>query len=26
VKISEKKFAYPEEFKASHIGYGTHTW
>jgi hypothetical protein len=26
VKIAEKKFAYPEEIKASHIGFGTHTW
>jgi len=26
VKIAEKKFTYPEEFRASHIGYGTHTW
>ncbi len=26
VKIAEKKFKYPEEFKASHIAYGTHTW
>jgi hypothetical protein len=26
VKIAEKKFQYPEEIKASHIGFGTHTW
>jgi len=26
VKIAEKKFTYPEEFKATHIAYGTHTW
>ncbi len=26
VKIAEKRFQYPEEFKASHFGYGTHTW
>jgi multimeric flavodoxin WrbA len=26
VKIAGKKFTYPEEIKASHIGYGTHTW
>jgi multimeric flavodoxin WrbA len=26
VKIAEKKFVYPEEIKASHIGFGTHTW
>ncbi len=26
VKIAEKKFTYPEEIKASHIGFGTHTW
>ncbi len=26
VKIAEKKFTYPEEFKAAHIAYGTHTW
>jgi multimeric flavodoxin WrbA len=26
VKIAEKKFRYPEEFKTSHFGYGTHTW
>jgi multimeric flavodoxin WrbA len=26
VKIAEKKFRYPEEFKGSHFGYGTHTW
>jgi multimeric flavodoxin WrbA len=26
VKIAEKKFIYPEEIKASHIGFGTHTW
>jgi hypothetical protein len=26
VKIAGKKFKYPEEFKASHIAYGTHTW
>jgi multimeric flavodoxin WrbA len=25
VKIAEKNFIYPEEFKASHIAYGTHT-
>ena len=25
VKIAEKKFTYPEEFKATHIAYGTHT-
>jgi len=25
VKIAEKKFSYPEEFPANHIGYGTHT-
>ncbi len=25
VKIAEKKFAYPTEFPANHIGYGTHT-
>jgi multimeric flavodoxin WrbA len=26
VKIAEKRFTYPEEFKATHIAYGTHTW
>ena len=26
VKIAEKKFTYPAEFPANHIGYGTHTW
>ena len=26
VKIAEKKFVYPPEFPANHIGYGTHTW
>ena len=26
VKIAEKGFKYPEQFKATHIGYGTHTW
>lgn len=26
VKIAEKKFTYPEEFQATHIAYGTHTW
>ncbi len=26
VMISERKFTYPEEFRGSHIGYGTHTW
>lgn len=26
VKIAEKKFTYPAEFQANHIGYGTHTW
>ena len=26
VKISEKGFIYPEEFKATHFAYGTHTW
>jgi multimeric flavodoxin WrbA len=26
VKIAEKKFTYPEEIRASHIGFGTHTW
>jgi len=26
VKMAEKKFTYPEEFGASHIAYGTHTW
>jgi multimeric flavodoxin WrbA len=26
VKIAEKKFSYPEEFGATHIAYGTHTW
>jgi len=26
VKIAEQKFTYPKEIKASHIGYGTHTW
>ena len=26
VQIAEKKFTYPEEFKATHIAYGTHTW
>jgi multimeric flavodoxin WrbA len=26
VKIAEKKFTYPEEYKATHIAYGTHTW
>ncbi len=25
-KLAEKKFTYPEEFKATHIAYGTHTW
>jgi multimeric flavodoxin WrbA len=26
VKIAEKKFTYPENIKAQHIGFGTHTW
>jgi multimeric flavodoxin WrbA len=26
VKIAERKFTYPEEYKATHIAYGTHTW
>jgi multimeric flavodoxin WrbA len=26
VKMAEKKFTYPAEFQATHIGYGTHTW
>ncbi len=26
VKIVESGFSYPEEFRANHIGYGTHTW
>jgi multimeric flavodoxin WrbA len=26
VKIVEKGFTYPEDVKANHIGYGTHTW
>ena len=26
VKISEQKFEYPAEIKATHIGFGTHTW
>lgn len=26
VKIAGKNFRYPEEFRANHIGYGTHTW
>jgi multimeric flavodoxin WrbA len=26
VKIARKGFTYPEEVKASHIAYGTHTW
>ena len=26
VKIAGKKFTYPEGIKASHIGFGTHTW
>ena len=26
VKIARQGFKYPEEFKATHIGYGTHTW
>jgi len=26
VEIAEKKFTYPEKFKANHFGYGTHTW
>jgi multimeric flavodoxin WrbA len=26
VKMSAQGFKYPEEFKGSHIGYGTHTW
>lgn len=26
VKIAERQFSYPEEIKASHIGFGTHTW
>lgn len=26
VKIAEKKFCYPEDIKAQHIGFGTHTW
>jgi multimeric flavodoxin WrbA len=26
VKMTEKKFTYPAEFPANHIGYGTHTW
>ena len=26
VKIAEKRFEYPAEIKASHIGFGTHTW
>jgi multimeric flavodoxin WrbA len=25
-QLAEKKFTYPEEFKATHIAYGTHTW
>jgi multimeric flavodoxin WrbA len=25
-KIAEKKFTYPEDIKAQHIGFGTHTW
>ena len=25
VKLAEKKFTYPEEFKATHFAYGTHT-
>jgi len=25
VKMAGKEFKYPEEFKASHIAYGTHT-
>jgi multimeric flavodoxin WrbA len=26
VRLAEKKFEYPSEFKGSHFGYGTHTW
>jgi len=26
VKIADKGFTYPEDVKANHIGYGTHTW
>jgi multimeric flavodoxin WrbA len=26
VRIVERKFTYPEEFQATHIAYGTHTW
>jgi multimeric flavodoxin WrbA len=26
VMIAGKRFTYPEEFQASHIAYGTHTW
>jgi multimeric flavodoxin WrbA len=26
VEIAEKKFTYPEEYKAAHFAYGTHTW
>jgi multimeric flavodoxin WrbA len=26
VKMAEKKFTYPEDVQANHIGYGTHTW
>jgi multimeric flavodoxin WrbA len=26
VKLAEKRFTYPEEFKATHFAYGTHTW
>jgi len=26
VRIAEKKFTYPEDVQANHIGFGTHTW
>jgi len=26
VRLAEKKFTYPEEFRATHFAYGTHTW
>jgi multimeric flavodoxin WrbA len=26
VKLAEKKFEYPAEFRATHFAYGTHTW
>jgi multimeric flavodoxin WrbA len=26
VRIAERNFKYPDEFRANHIGFGTHTW